>query len=95
MKEVTVNKYGIKPDQLRVFLHYQPSYYHFHLHIVNVQHPGLGDGIAIGKAILLDDVIDNLKLDGQYYTKTIGFVLGENHELWQIEGYRDLHFKQN
>ena len=95
MKEVTVNKYGIKPDQLRVFLHYQPSYYHFHLHIVNVQHPGLGDGIAIGKAILLDDVIDNLKLDGQYYTKTIGFVLGENHGLWQIEGYRDLHFKQN
>lgn len=96
VKEVTFNKYGIKPDQLRVFLHYQPSYYHFHLHIVNVQHPGLGDGIAIGKAILLDDVIDNLKLDGQYYTKkTIGFVLGENHGLWQIEGYRDLHFKQN
>ena len=76
MKEVTVNKYGIKPDQLRVFLHYQPSYYHFHLHIVNVQHPGLGDGIAIGKAILLDDVIDNLKLDGQYYTKNHWLCIG-------------------
>lgn len=82
--KVTTEKYPLAKDQLRIFIHYQPSYYHFHVHVVNVQHPGLGDGIAIGKAILLDDVIDNLKIDGDYYKrKTIGYVLGENHGLWQ------------
>ncbi|KAI5960819.1 uncharacterized protein KGF55_004389 [Candida pseudojiufengensis] len=90
IRTVTFEKFGLSPDELKIFVHYQPSYYHFHLHIVNVHHPGLGDGIAIGKAILLDDVIDNLKLDGDYYKKkTISYVLGENHGLWQIEGYRD------
>ncbi|EGW30128.1 uncharacterized protein SPAPADRAFT_144541 [Spathaspora passalidarum NRRL Y-27907] len=88
VKQITVEKYNIGKNQLRIFIHYQPSYYHFHIHIVNVAHPGLGDGIAVGKAILLDDVIDNLKLDGDYYKKkTIGYLLGENHGLWKIEGY--------
>ncbi|KAI5955983.1 hypothetical protein KGF57_003469 [Candida theae] len=87
--------YGIAQDQLKVFVHYHPSYYHFHLHIVNVHHPGLGDGIAIGKAILLDDIIDNLMLVSDYYKiKTIGFILGENHGLWQIKEYREEHYKQ-
>ncbi|RLV92486.1 m7GpppX diphosphatase [Spathaspora sp. JA1] len=84
VKEITREKYGIDEDQLRVFIHYQPSYYHFHIHVVNLAHPGLGDGITIGKAILLDDVIDNLKLDGEYYKKkTMGYLLGENHGLWK------------
>lgn len=92
VKSVAFEVYGIAPDQLKVFVHYHPSYYHFHLHIVNAHHPGLGDGIAIGKAILLDDIIDNLILAGDYYArKTIGFVLGENHGLWQIKGYREEH----
>ncbi|KAK6465918.1 trehalase-associated protein [Scheffersomyces coipomensis] len=83
-------KYPLKKDQVRIFIHYQPSYYHFHLHIVNVSHPGLGDGIAIGKAILLDDVIENIELVGDYYQRrNIGYLLGENHGLWQIEGYRN------
>lgn len=92
VKSVAFETYDIAQDQLKVFVHYHPSYYHFHLHIVNVHHPGLGDGIAIGKAVLLDDIIDNLVLAYDYYEKkTIGFVLGENHGLWQIEGYRREH----
>ncbi|KAI5950137.1 hypothetical protein KGF54_005285 [Candida jiufengensis] len=90
IQKVTHKKFGLPQDQLKIFVHYQPSYYHFHLHIVNVHHPGLGDGIAIGKAILVDDIIDNLKIDGEYYKKkTIGYVIGENHGLWSIEGYRN------
>lgn len=93
VKSVAFEVYGIAPDQLKVFVHYHPSYYHFHLHIVNIHHPGLGNGIAVGKAILLDDIIDNLTLVSDYYAKkTIGFVLGENHGLWQIEGYRKEHY---
>lgn len=85
IKQVTTEKYGLESDLLRIFIHYQPSYYHFHIHVVNVKHPGLGDGLSVGKAILLDDVIENLKLLPDYYQKkSIGYILGENHGLWDI-----------
>ncbi|CAH6719877.1 inactive diphosphatase Dcs2p [[Candida] jaroonii] len=88
--KVTSEKYAIDKDELRLFVHYQPSYYHFHIHVVTVKHPGLGDGINVGKAILLDDIIENLKLSSSYYQKrTIPYLLGENHGLWKIQGYRD------
>ncbi|KAK6201589.1 trehalase-associated protein [Scheffersomyces amazonensis] len=88
--QLVEQKYPLSQDQVRIFIHYQPSYYHFHLHIVNVAHPGLGDGIAVGKAILLDDVIENISIKDDYYqVRNIGYLLGENHGLWQIEGYRN------
>jgi m7GpppX diphosphatase len=84
VREVVPQKYGIAGDQLRLFVHYQPSYYHFHIHVVNVEHPGLGDGIAAGKAILLEEVIEQLNWLGEegFEKKTITYVLGENHKLW-------------
>ncbi|KAK6458436.1 trehalase-associated protein [Scheffersomyces xylosifermentans] len=92
IRAVTTQKFPVNSDELRIFIHYQPSYYHFHLHIVNIRHPGLGDGIAVGKAILLEDVIENIKLVGDYYQRRkIGYILGENHGLWNTEGYREDH----
>ncbi|KAI3405162.2 hypothetical protein KGF56_002118 [Candida oxycetoniae] len=91
IEQVTKTNYGLTRDKIRIFVHYQPSYYHFHLHVVNVEHPGLGNGINIGKAIFLDDVIDNLRLNEHYYQeKTIGYILGESHALWKTDGYRNL-----
>ncbi|SCU85529.1 LANO_0C04544g1_1 [Lachancea nothofagi CBS 11611] len=78
--------YAIHPDELRVFVHYQPSYYHFHIHIVNVKHSGLSDSIAAGKAILLEDIIEQLGFLGEdgFAGRTITYVLGENHDLWRL-----------
>ncbi|QFZ29316.1 putative m7 diphosphatase [Clavispora lusitaniae] len=85
IKKITGEKYGLAEDELRIFIHYQPSYYHFHIHVVNVAHAGLGQGINIGKAILLDDVIENIRLVPDYYQKrTLHYVLGENHGLWSL-----------
>lgn len=85
VKKVGSEKYGVPEDEFRVFIHYQPSYYHFHIHAVRVTHPGLGDGINIGRAILLDDVIQNLQLVPDYYQKcSLTYVLGENHKLWDV-----------
>lgn len=77
--------YMVPADQLRIFIHYQPSYYHFHIHIVNIRHPGLGDGIAAGKANLIEDVIENLNFMGPdgYMSRTMTYVIGENHNLWR------------
>ncbi|GEQ69729.1 hypothetical protein JCM33374_g3403 [Metschnikowia sp. JCM 33374] len=69
IKKVASVKYPVAADSLRLFVHYQPSYYHFHIHVVNVAHPGLGDGLNVGKAILLDDVIENVKMFPDYYPK--------------------------
>ncbi|AMD20117.1 HCL034Cp [Eremothecium sinecaudum] len=87
--------YSIRSDELRIFVHYQPSYYHFHIHIVNVKNPGLGDGIAAGKAILLEDIIESLRYLGPegYSKRTMTYVIGENHDLWK-RGLRDEVVKQ-
>lgn len=77
--------YAIHPDELRIFIHYQPSYYHFHIHIVNVKHAGLGNSVAAGKAVLIDDAIellDHLGPNG-FLNKTLTYVIGENHDLWK------------
>lgn len=51
-----MERYGVRDDQLRVYLHYMPSYYHLHVHFVHVKHDA-GAGMAAGKAHLLSDVI--------------------------------------
>lgn len=76
--------YALHADELRIFVHYPPSYYHFHIHVVNIRHPGLGDGIAAGRAVLLEDVIESLGYLGElgFMNRTLTYVMGENHELW-------------
>jgi m7GpppX diphosphatase len=77
---------GVERDQLKLYVHYQPTYYHFHIHIVHVALEA-GATQASGKAIGLESIIetlehmagdeeagmDKLKL---YYT------VGEASELW-------------
>ncbi|KDO27019.1 hypothetical protein SPRG_07731 [Saprolegnia parasitica CBS 223.65] len=68
-------KYGVERNSMRIFVHYQPSYYHFHIHFAHIKVPF---GIFTGKAILLDDIIYNLSQDAAYYQKaTLSFVVGE------------------
>lgn len=94
IRTITSEKFPVKKDELRIFIHYQPSYYHFHIHVVNIKHPGLGNGIAVGKAILLDEVIENISSQSDYYQKkSITYVLGESHGLWKDEGYRNAHLE--
>ncbi|VEU22684.1 DEKNAAC103737 [Brettanomyces naardenensis] len=77
-------KYGIARDQLRLYVHYQPSFYHFHIHVVNASYGGLGQTQAAGKAILLGEVIETLRLLGKkgYKGKSIEYGLSEGHDLW-------------
>lgn len=77
--------YAIQPDELKMFVHYQPSYYHFHIHIVNVKHSGEDDSLAVGKAVLLEDIIEMLKFLGPegFLGKSITYTIGENHDLWK------------
>lgn len=73
---------GILASQLRCFIHYQPTYYHFHVHIVHADMDGVG--ALVGQAHLLDDVIDNIELFGSdyYQKKTLHYTLGAQHPLY-------------
>lgn len=88
--EIVPTKYPIARDQLRLYVHYQPSFYHFHIHVVNANYTGLGHTILAGKAILLEEVIESLKLLGEdgFSKKTITYGLSESHDLWNL-GMRD------
>ncbi|RHY32393.1 hypothetical protein DYB32_002620 [Aphanomyces invadans] len=84
-------KYGVAASSVRCFVHYQPSYYHFHVHFTHVKvacgmslyarcagkiHDD-GAGISVGKAILIQDILHNLSMHSDYYVHaTLSYLVG-------------------
>ncbi|CAD6193872.1 unnamed protein product [Caenorhabditis auriculariae] len=76
-------KYGVRPDQMRMYFHYQPSFYHLHVHFVSIKYDAPASTTLC--AVLLDDVINNLKLNGQHYQKsTLTFMRKNTDELLRL-----------
>lgn len=71
--------YGVRRDELRVFVHYQPQFYHFHVHFTRL-HNDLG--CQVERAHLLPQILDELEADGDAYAKkTLYYQLKENDAL--------------
>lgn len=71
-------KYRIHWQNLRIYLHYQPTFYHLHVHFNLTTYDG--PGIFCEHSHLLNTVISNLEIDGDYYKKvTLTFGLPSNH----------------
>ncbi|XP_034038044.1 m7GpppX diphosphatase [Thalassophryne amazonica] len=64
-KEAILQHYKLPDSKLRVYLHYQPSYYHLHVHFTVLGFEAAGCNVE--RAHLLADVIQNLQADPQYY----------------------------
>ncbi|KAH9897309.1 scavenger mRNA decapping enzyme [Xylariomycetidae sp. FL2044] len=88
--DATVRTYPqIEADQLKLFCHYQPTYYHFHIHIVHVMLEAAGSQ-SVGKAIGLDSIMEQLgSMAGDedddetgMDTISIGYTVGEASDLW-------------
>ncbi|XP_037954972.1 m7GpppX diphosphatase [Teleopsis dalmanni] len=78
--------YGISGSQLRMYFHYQPSFYHLHVHINLLRNDA--PGIWCEKSHMLDTVINNLELVPDYYSRaTIPFVLYSGNKL--LDQYSD------
>ncbi|KAI7341119.1 scavenger mRNA decapping enzyme [Hortaea werneckii] len=78
----------VERDMLKFYLHYQPTYYHFHVHIVHVNlDPSATQ--AVGKALGLADVISHLEMMGGDDETTgmdrldLTYTVGEESELWK------------
>uniref|UniRef100_A0A915IMH7 m7GpppX diphosphatase n=1 Tax=Romanomermis culicivorax TaxID=13658 RepID=A0A915IMH7_ROMCU len=73
-------KFDLNANELRIFVHYQPTYYHFHVHFVHMNAEPVG--AVAGQAHLLDDVIENIEMCDDYYQrKTLHFVIKVNDPL--------------
>jgi len=60
--------YGVERDQIRVFVHYQPQFYHFHVHFTRLENE---IGCAVERGHLMGDILQNLDMDSEYYGKRI------------------------
>ncbi|CAE6471758.1 unnamed protein product [Rhizoctonia solani] len=86
--KVAQDKYSLPAGQLRLFVHYQPSYYHFHVHIVTLELSGQANA-NVGMAHLLDDIIAMLELEpdglseeqGMFARMTMTYNIGKQHGL--------------
>ncbi|XP_054284491.1 m7GpppX diphosphatase-like [Macrosteles quadrilineatus] len=78
---VILERYGVPKSQLRVFLHYQPSFYHLHIHFTYLQFEA--PGIHAEKSHLLSTVINNIQLIPDYYQEaTLTFAVRESDNLF-------------
>jgi m7GpppX diphosphatase len=74
--------YGVSIDQLRIFCHYQPQFYHFHVHFTRLYNE---IGCQVERGHLLTDIIQNLEMDSNYYSKrTISYKLPVTNKLYQL-----------
>jgi m7GpppX diphosphatase len=83
--QIARDRYGLQNEEhgtLRCFIHYHPTYYHFHVHLLSANydsHPGA----VTGQAHLLQDVIDLLKLGVDFRKRTLTYSMAVNHPLFQ------------
>ncbi|XP_022828617.1 m7GpppX diphosphatase [Spodoptera litura] len=82
-KKKIFEKYNVPASQLRVYVHYQPSFYHLHVHFTYLRHEA--PGIYVEKSHLLDTVIDNIEMKPDYYQKaTLPFTIREMDNIFNI-----------
>jgi len=71
-------KHGLPASRLKCYFHYQPTYYHLHVHF---RHIG---SRSYSPYVFLQSVIGNIKLAGDYYQRaTLQFVTREERPLYQ------------
>ncbi|KAI2615671.1 scavenger mRNA decapping enzyme [Hypoxylon sp. NC1633] len=86
--DATVKTYPqIDTDQLKLFCHYHPTYYHFHIHVVHIMLEATATQ-SVGKAIGLDSIIEQLdSMAGDEETGmdsiSLSFTVGESSDLWK------------
>ncbi|ODH49898.1 hypothetical protein GX48_03987 [Paracoccidioides brasiliensis] len=76
----------LERDQLKLYLHYQPTYYHLHIHVANIMLEA-GTTQSTGKAFGLENLISQLEtmgggLEAGMADVSLSYFMGEQSELW-------------
>ena len=61
-------KFNLPRTQVKALFHYHPTFYHLHIHFAHVNMTYAMGGYCC-RGVLLEDVIDNIEIDGEYYQK--------------------------
>jgi len=62
-------KYNLDESNLKIYIHYEPSTYHLHIHFVNINFVDANSSVEYSHE--LNSVIFNLELDSDYYKKIL------------------------
>ena len=82
-RDVIARVYGVHEEDMRVFVHYPPQFYHFHVHYQALSAQEVG--CQTERAHLLEDIIDNIERDGDFYAKAnISVKMGERDKLMEL-----------
>lgn len=66
-----------------MYLHYQPSYYHLHVHFNHIKLDS--PGFEADRAHLLVNVIENIEMNENYYkNSTLVYKVREQDDLYKI-----------
>lgn len=79
----------VDPDQFKCYVHYQPTYYHFHVHVVHVMLEAEGGTQSVGKAFALENLISQLEnMAGDQDTGLdqvdLSYFVGEESDVWKL-----------
>ena len=76
--------FGVARTKVYLYVHYYPSYYHFHVHVCHYK-VVQGGKHQLGKCVFLREIIQNLELDGDYYKKaSMAVVLGSRDPIYKL-----------
>lgn len=84
-------KMKLEKNQLQAFVHYYPSYFHFHVHYVDLNLDNYSN--KLNKAFCLFDIIQNIKLKSDYYqTATLNVSIDQSNPIYKLiqEGNKDI-----
>ncbi|KAL0491485.1 m7GpppX diphosphatase [Acrasis kona] len=83
--DVIEQKIGVNKKHVRAYVHYQPSFYHMHVHFSNIHKVSVG--VETERAHCLQNIIDNIKLFPDYYQKkTLSYTMLEDNEIAKAVG---------
>ena len=84
--EAIESRYKVKASKLRAYIHYQPSFYHFHVHFSHIKNQLMG---IPERNHALSTVIDNLRRCGTYYQEaTLECPIRHNEPLFELYKHR-------
>ena len=67
--EIILSKYGLNESNLKIYIHYEPTTYHLHIHFVNIEFTEANSSVEYSHEI--NSIIYNLGIDYNYYQKII------------------------
>ena len=76
-------KYKLSSNKIQISFHYQPSFYHLHVHFTHIKLQA--NYLSAGRAHFLDNVINNIKLCPDYYQRAeLSFFIRKDDAFYKL-----------